>query len=93
MEPVDALRWVPVSEASVDQQLAFDHATLIAQSIASTRPEVQNLALPPGSLPDEFTRGKVHAKSGLKLIGCDASFDAVIATAIKDVAFHGLRSG
>ncbi|CAN5160820.1 NUDIX domain-containing protein [soil metagenome] len=58
---IDALRWVPVSEASVDQELAFDHATLIAQAVAATRLEVQNLELPQGYLPDEFTLGELQS--------------------------------
>ncbi|MDC8786235.1 NUDIX hydrolase [Roseateles koreensis] len=58
---VEALKWVPVEEAMADQTLAFDHAQLIDQAVASTRAEVQNLQLPAGYLPAEFTLGELQS--------------------------------
>lgn len=58
---MEALKWVSVEEAMADQGLAFDHAQLIAQAIASTRAEVQNMQLPDGYLPAEFTLGELQS--------------------------------
>lgn len=58
---VEALAWRPVEEAAADKQLAFDHASLIAQAVAATREEVRALELPAGFIPPAFTLGELQA--------------------------------
>ena len=58
---VEALAWRSVEEAVADKQLAFDHASLIAQAVAATREEVRALELPSGFIPATFTLGELQA--------------------------------
>ncbi len=58
---IEALAWRPVEEAVGDKGLAFDHAALIGQAVEATRAEVNDLQLPFGFLPDEFTLGELQA--------------------------------
>jgi len=58
---VEALAWRSVEEVAADRQLAFDHASLIAQAVAATREEVRALELPAGFIPATFTLGELQA--------------------------------
>ena len=57
---VAALAWRPVDDVKDDRTMAFDHAALIAQAVAATRLEVEQLQLPAGYLPEEFTLGELQ---------------------------------
>lgn len=57
---LDALRWCPVGDAITDSRLAFDHAKLIDQAVATTRSEVERLEFPTGFLPETFTLGELQ---------------------------------
>jgi 8-oxo-dGTP diphosphatase len=58
---LEALRWVPVDEAMLDESLAFDHAGLIHSATEITRTEIDRLELPFGFLPEKFTLGELQA--------------------------------
>lgn len=58
---LEALCWCPVDEAIADQKLAFDHNQLIQQAVNATRKEIDQLELPFGYLPDQFTLGELQA--------------------------------
>ena len=58
---LEALRWCPVDEAIADQTLAFDHNQLIQQAVNTTRKEIDQLELPFGYLPEQFTLGELQA--------------------------------
>lgn len=57
---VEAVGWRAVDEMAGDRTIAFDHASLIAQAVAATRDEVEQLRLPAGYLPAEFTLGELQ---------------------------------
>jgi len=58
---LEALRWCPVDEAIADQTLAFDHNQLIQRAVDATRKEIDQLELPFGYLPEQFTLGELQA--------------------------------
>jgi ADP-ribose pyrophosphatase YjhB (NUDIX family) len=58
---VDQLKWVPVMKASVDPELAFDHASLISHAWVALQSEIERLELPGGFLPIEFTLGELQS--------------------------------
>lgn len=58
---IEELAWRPADEVVSDSKLAFDHANLIAQGIAATRQEVDDMALPFGFLPERFTLGELQS--------------------------------
>lgn len=60
---LDALRWVPTDVASLDDQLAFDHAGLIGKAARETRTEFDNLQFPSGFLSDAFTLSDLQTVS------------------------------
>ena len=57
---IEALAWRPAEDASSDNELAFDHAELVAKAVDATRSEVDRLELPFGFLPTEFTLGELQ---------------------------------
>ena len=57
---IEALEWRPVDDVAADAKLAFDHAALVEQAVAVTRSEIDNLDLPFGFLPVEFTLGELQ---------------------------------
>jgi ADP-ribose pyrophosphatase YjhB (NUDIX family) len=58
---IEALRWCAVDEAIADHNLAFDHNQLIQQAVNATRMEIEQLELPFGYLPAQFTLGELQA--------------------------------
>jgi 8-oxo-dGTP diphosphatase len=60
---VSELRWAAASQAAADRRLAFDHAKIIEQAIATLRSGVSNLHFAPGLLPESFTLGELQAAS------------------------------
>ena len=58
---VKELTWRPADDAALDRKLAFDHSSLIARAIESTRAEVERLDLPVGFVPEKFTLGELQA--------------------------------
>lgn len=58
---IAGLTWRPVDEVAADPALAFDHAALVAQAVAHTRADVEQLDLPAGLLPDTFTLGELQS--------------------------------
>ena len=58
---LQALRWCPVAEAAADAKLAFDHSSLIGQAAEVTQAEIEQLELPFGFLPEQFTLGELQA--------------------------------
>ena len=57
---MEALQWRGVEQAAADRRLAFDHAHLIGQALATLRREVADLVLPAGYLPASFTLGELQ---------------------------------
>jgi 8-oxo-dGTP diphosphatase len=57
---IEALVWRVVKDAVADRALAFDHANLIAEAARITRSEVDELQLPFGFLPGQFTLGELQ---------------------------------
>lgn len=64
---VSDLRWTEATQAAGDRRLAFDHALIVAQALASLRREVDDLRFPPGLLPEAFTLGELQAASEVVL--------------------------
>ena len=58
---IEAIRWVPADEAASDTKLAFDPADLIRLAVETTRREIDDLQLPFGFLPAQFTLGELQA--------------------------------
>ena len=58
---LDELKWIPAEEASLDSELAFDHASLIGVALEATRSGIDRLELPFGFLPERFTLGELQA--------------------------------
>jgi 8-oxo-dGTP diphosphatase len=57
---VEALRWAAAGAATRERDLAFDHSHIIAAALADLRGEVDNLQLPWGLLPEEFTLAELQ---------------------------------
>ncbi|MEB0112778.1 NUDIX domain-containing protein [Variovorax sp. RTB1] len=57
---IEALGWRLVKDAVADRALAFDHASLVEQAARITRSEVDDLQLPFGFLPGQFTLGELQ---------------------------------
>jgi 8-oxo-dGTP diphosphatase len=57
---VEAVDWANAGVAASDSGLAFDHAAIIAAAVQDLRNEVENLELPWGLLPPEFTLGELQ---------------------------------
>jgi 8-oxo-dGTP diphosphatase len=57
---VEALRWAGAEAAALDVGLAFDHSHIIAAALEDLRGEVDNLELPWGLLPAEFTLAELQ---------------------------------
>ena len=64
---ISDLRWTLAAQAAADRRLAFDHARIVAQALASLRSEVDGLRFPPGLLPEAFTLGELQAASEVVL--------------------------
>jgi ADP-ribose pyrophosphatase YjhB (NUDIX family) len=58
---IEAVAWRRVDEAIADRSLGFDHSTLVAHAVESTRAEVERLDLPVGFLPEQFTLGELQS--------------------------------
>lgn len=58
---LEALRWCPVDDTLTINKLAFDHGTLVRQSVETTRAEIERLELPFSYLPDQFTLGELQS--------------------------------
>ena len=58
---IEALEWRPVDRVISDKGLAFDHAALVSQAVDATRAEVEQLELPAGFLPGQFTLGELQS--------------------------------
>jgi len=57
---IEALAWRPADEAAA-ASLAFDHASLVARAVESTRADVEAIDLPFGCLPEKFTLGELQS--------------------------------
>lgn len=60
---VQALAWRAVDEVVAAQDLAFDHAVLIATAVEATRQEFRSLRYPRGWLQGDFTLGELQTLS------------------------------
>jgi len=58
---IESLQFKPADEASCDTSLAFDHASLIARTLATTRQQTQGMDMPAGLVADQFTLGELQA--------------------------------
>ncbi|MGB4227401.1 MAG: NUDIX domain-containing protein [Candidatus Dechloromonas phosphoritropha] len=58
---IEALQWRSADEAATDESLAFDHAALIQTAVEATRREIDELQLPFGFLPEQFTLGELQS--------------------------------
>lgn len=58
---VKQVTWRPVEDVMKDRALAFDHATLVAMAVKATRQEIEQLELPAGILPPQFTLSELQA--------------------------------
>ena len=58
---IEKLTWRGVDEAMADKSMAFDHAALVARAVAATRAEIEQLELPIGFLPGQFTLGELQS--------------------------------
>lgn len=74
---VQALTWRPTEDAIADENLAFDHAALVARAVEAARREVRELRYPAGWMPEEFTLGELQAVS-----------EAVLGEALDKVTFR-----
>ncbi len=93
---VQALEWRAVSDVVKANNLAFDHALLVAQALEATRREIRELRFPTGWLPGEFTLSELQAMSeavlGEKLD--KVTFRRRMDVACVSVALEGkMRSG
>lgn len=57
---VEALRWADADEAAADTNLAFDHARVIRDAVASIRAEIQDLKIPFELLPPQFSLAELQ---------------------------------
>lgn len=71
---VQALAWLKAADVIQADDLAFDHAQLVAQAVDATRREIQELRFPQGWMPEEFTLSELQAVSEAVL---GASLDKV----------------
>ncbi len=71
---VQALAWRNAVEVIAANDLAFDHAALVAKGVDATRREVKELRFPTGWMPEEFTLSELQAMSEAVL---DAKLDKV----------------
>lgn len=71
---VQALDWRNPVEVIAANDLAFDHAALVAKAVEATRREVRELRFPRGWMPEEFTLSELQAMSEAVL---DAKLDKV----------------
>lgn len=71
---VQALEWRNAVEVIAANDLAFDHAALVAKAVEATRREVRELRFPRGWMPEEFTLSELQAMSEAVL---DAQLDKV----------------
>jgi 8-oxo-dGTP diphosphatase len=71
---VKALEWRNAVEVIAANDLAFDHAALVAKAVEATRREVRELRFPRGWMPEEFTLSELQAMSEAVL---DAQLDKV----------------
>lgn len=60
---LEALKWVPVSAATTEMALAFDHGSLVARGVDALQQEVDSLRFPSGLMPDDFTLAELQAAS------------------------------
>lgn len=60
---VQALEWRSVDDVSEANDLAFDHAELVANAVGATRREVRELRFPAGWMPEEFVLSELQAMS------------------------------
>ena len=58
---IEVLAWRSVDAVIADSNLAFDHSTLVSRAVQSTRAEVEQLELPVGFLPEQFTLGELQS--------------------------------
>jgi ADP-ribose pyrophosphatase YjhB (NUDIX family) len=58
---VESLTWKPVAQAINDSLLAFDHASLVAQAVRTTRQQTLDMVMPAGLLEAQFTLGELQA--------------------------------
>ncbi|HRO62333.1 NUDIX domain-containing protein [Thermomonas sp.] len=58
---VKQVTWLPVEDVMKDRALAFDHAALVAMAVETTRQEIEQLELPAGILPPQFTLSELQA--------------------------------
>lgn len=66
---VQALAWRNVADVIQANDLAFDHASLVAKAVDATRQEVRELRFQAGWLPAEFTLSELQALSEAVLAG------------------------
>lgn len=71
---VQALAWRNVVDVIAANDLAFDHAALVATAVEATRREVKELRFPKGWMPEGFTLSELQAMSEAVL---DAKLDKV----------------
>lgn len=71
---VQALAWRNVVDVIAANDLAFDHAALVAKGLEAVRREVRELRFPKGWMPEEFTLSELQAMSEAVL---DAKLDKV----------------
>jgi 8-oxo-dGTP diphosphatase len=71
---VQALAWRNAAEVIAANDLAFDHAALVAKAVEAARREVRELRFPKGWMPEEFTLSELRAMSEAVL---DAKLDKV----------------
>ena len=74
---VQALEWRNVADVTQANDLAFDHAVLVASAVEATRREVRELRFPMGWMPEKFTLSELQASS-----------EAVIGTKLDKVTFR-----
>jgi 8-oxo-dGTP diphosphatase len=60
---VQALEWRAVTDVADANDLAFDHASLVAQAVEAVGREIRDLRFPKGWMPEEFTLSELQAKS------------------------------
>jgi 8-oxo-dGTP diphosphatase len=66
---VQALEWRSLEDVCQANDLAFDHAELVAKAVEATRREVRELRFPTGWMPEEFVLSELQAMSEAVLGG------------------------
>ena len=64
---VKALKWRKATEVITSDELAFDHSSLVAQALETTRREIRELRFPQGWMPEKFTLSELQAMSEVVL--------------------------